>query len=98
MPIIDSIANTEASEEILKMCRAGAGFSMLGSFAAFLRPYTRDTMRRAGVPNADTCAIPFSDKAYDKKYKLMCSTKVTSLVPPPFFSLSIHLHRTIKYK
>lgn len=49
MPIVDHIAKAEAIKAIEARCREGVGFAMVGSFAKFLEPYTRDTMKRWNI-------------------------------------------------
>jgi hypothetical protein len=49
MPLLDKIAKAESIAAIEARCREGVGFAMVGSFAKFLEPYTRATMKRFNV-------------------------------------------------
>ena len=74
MPILDAQAKIDALEYIHKRCNEGYGFACVGSFADAMKPFTRDTMRRRGIP--DSVPIPFSEKAYEKLYRELCTMKV----------------------
>ena len=75
MPILDKIAKTEAIAAIEARCREGVGFAMVGSFAKFLEPYTRATMRRFNVIDWETKKIPYSSQSYRHLYTEICSVK-----------------------
>ena len=75
MPIVDATAKREAIAAIEIRCAEGIGFSLVGSFAEFMRPYTRDTMRRFNIANWETRPIPFNDTAYRRLYTEICPVK-----------------------
>ena len=57
------------------MTREGQGFAMVGSFAKFLEPYVRASMKRRGEENWKIKPIPYKAEAYDKLYKHICNAK-----------------------
>jgi len=78
MPIVDEIAKADAQAMIFTRSKSGLGFAKVGSFAGFMEPFTRQTMKRYGYPNWETAVIPFGDSSYQELYREMCAGKIRS--------------------
>jgi hypothetical protein len=61
-PLLDTQAIEEAKEQCRLRSLSGQGFARPNSFVDFIRPFARDTLRRAGRHNADFIRIKISER------------------------------------
>ena len=60
--MLDAQAKAEAMAECRRRSTSGEGFARPNSFVDFIRPFARDTLRRAGEPNAAFIRITISER------------------------------------